>query len=187
MLRAILQRSALPLELFLDDARAANAAPRARHRRVHDVGPEGAPVVLLHHLKHNKVLHEQVVLLSVAAGRRARGGRRRARAASKQLGHGFFRVIARYGFMETPNVPADPRACRAQRASTPEPIETSYYLGRERLLPIGHGEDDALAEEAVRRSCRATRGRRREFFGIPPNRVVELGRADRAVTGLSFS
>jgi KUP system potassium uptake protein len=67
--------------------------------------PEGAPVVLLHHLKHNKVLHEQVILLSVVTSEVPEVPAHE-RIELEPLGQGFFRVQASYGFMETPNVPA---------------------------------------------------------------------------------
>ena len=116
--RRMLSDSSLPMDLFLERHRAAQAAARAGHRRVHDLEPRpGAPVVLLHHLKHNKVLHEKVVL-HVDRGRGdpagpGRGAGRRWRT----LGDGFYKVIGRYGFMETPDVPALLASRRARRAS----------------------------------------------------------------------
>ena len=105
------------------------------------------------------------------ADTRARGARRKVRV--EPLGQGFFRVSATFGFMETPNVPmvlamARPSGLRAIAA------QTSYFLGRERLLPFG-GSPMARWRKTLfvfmsRNAQSAT-----EFFGLPPNRVVELG------------
>ena len=67
--------------------------------------PAGVPPVLLHHLKHNKTLHEKVMLLSVVTEEIPQVDQD-DRVACKELGEGFYQVIAHYGFMETPDVPA---------------------------------------------------------------------------------
>ena len=91
--------------------------------------------MLLHHIKHNQVLHEQVVLFSVitepAPWVRPKNG-----LEVRDLGHGFFRVVARVGFMQTPNVPELLGRCE-QRGIRTNPMTTTYYLGRETLLTTG--------------------------------------------------
>ena len=106
-------------------------------------------MVLLHHLKHNQVLHEQVILLSITA-EEVPAIDDVDRVRTETFEHGFFRVTARYGFMETPNVPAVLMLAAAQGLEF-KPATTSYYLGQERLLPSGHSHIAALAEKTVRR------------------------------------
>jgi KUP system potassium uptake protein len=133
---------------------------------------EGVPVVLLHHLKHNKVLHERVVLLSVLV-REFPDVPQDKRLTIEPLAQGFYRVKAYYGFMETPN--ADEIAALCTKAGLKAKyMDTTYYLGRERLIPRGPSKmakwRKVLFAYMQRNARSAT-----EFFGIPPNRVVELG------------
>ena len=142
--------------------------------------PEGAPVVLLHHLKHNKVLHDQVILLSVVTAEVPEVAATE-RIEIEPLGQGFFRVQASYGFMETPNVPAVLQFC-GRHGINAKKTDVSYYLGRERLLPTlpRRSKDPDIGTMARWRKklfvlmSQNARGAT-EFFGIPPNRVVELG------------
>src|SRR5678816_3948404 len=86
--------------------------------------PEGAPVVLLHHLKHNKVLHDQVILLSVVTAE-VPEVRPDERIQIESVGHGFYPVQAAYGFMETPSVPKGLEFCGPHGVHT-KPTEVSY-------------------------------------------------------------
>jgi KUP system potassium uptake protein len=179
-LRAILQRGTVPIDMFLADVERRKPV-RVRGTAVFMTSePEGAPVVLLHHLKHNKVLHDQVVLLSVATAEVPEVAPE-DRVQVQALGQGFFRVQATYGFMETPNVPAVLQSC-AKSGINVKRADVSYYLGRERLLPTlpRRSADPAIGTMArwrkklfvlMSQNARSAT----EFFGIPPNRVVELG------------
>ena len=187
LLNHALHSGALPLDLFLADV--------ARRKPVRVPGTavfmtssnDGVPVVLLHHLKHNKVLHEQVILMSVVT-REVPEVKASERVTVEKLEHGFYRVTARYGFMESPNVPEILQWAREHGVKA-KPNETTFYLGRERII-IGDGEarpgtrrapDDVVLPRMARwrkklfvlmsRNARSAT----EFFGIPPNRVVELG------------
>ena len=172
ILRDIMRRGSLPFDLFIEDVE------RRRPHRVRGTAvfmtsePEGTPVVLLHHLKHNQVLHEQVLLLSVTSAEVPELADLE-RVKVERLPHGFFRVIARYGFMETPDV-KEILALSAEQGVTTVPHETSYYLGRERILPTGMspmwGWRKKIFVFMSRNAIGAT-----QYFGIPPNRVVELG------------
>jgi len=171
-LGGILRQGALPLDLLLEDV---------ARRRVHRVpgtavfmtsGTDSAPVVLLHHLKHNKVLHEEVVLLSVQSAE-VPDVDDADQVQVEALGQGFYRVTATYGFMETPNVPAVLAAAR-QAGIRAAPAETSYILGRERLLPRGTSKMARWRKKLFVFMSRNARSAT-EFFGLPPNRVVELG------------
>jgi KUP system potassium uptake protein len=172
VLQRILSETSLPIEHFLADVRRRRP-PRVPGTAVFMTSdPTGAPVVLLHHLKHNKVLHEQVLLLSVTTAEVPEVASAE-RMTLEALGEGFYRVVARYGFMQSPNVREVMRA--VERAGLKvRPGETTYYLGRERLLPSGRS---ALASWRKRLFILMSRNARSatEFFNIPPNRVVELG------------
>jgi len=130
------------------------------------------PPVLLHHFKHNKVLHEKVILLYVLA-ERVPLVPLGERVEVRDLGDEVYAVVARYGYMETPDVPRALKQCRTQGLRV-KLGETSYYLGRETLLTTGESGmapwRKALFAYLSRNARPAT-----AFFGLPPNRVVELG------------
>jgi KUP system potassium uptake protein len=167
-----LRESALPLDLFLEDIRRRRPARVPGTAVFMTSDPAGVPVVLLHHLKHNKVLHETVVIMSIE-GEEIPQVPREERLTLKTLGDGFHRVVGRYGFMETPDVPALLASLQRDglRAS---PAETSFYLGRETLLPDGNSRmarwRKLLFIVMARNAQSAT-----AFFNLPPNRVLELG------------
>ena len=168
----MMHRGTLPMDLLIQDV-AKRKTPRVPGIAVFMTpASEGAPVVLLHHLKHNKMLHEQVVLLSIVSTEVPEVADE-TRLTVEPLPEGFFRAIARYGYMETPDVVKvidrlGPWGVHKR------PAETSYYLGRERLLPSGSG---ALAKWRKHLYIFMSRNTpsAAEFFGIPPNRAVELG------------
>ena len=134
--------------------------------------PDGVPVVMLHHLKHNKMLHETVVLLSV----QTRGIPEVSAdhmLTLEALGQGFHRMVATYGFMQSPNIPE--LLERAAAAGVPVPkMDTSYYLGRERLVLTGKARMSRWRKSLFALMSRNARSAT-EFFQIPPNRVIELG------------
>jgi len=162
----------LPADVFLADVRGTGV-PRVPGTAVFMTSsPYGIPPVLLHHVKHNKVLHEQVVLLSITTEQvpTVPFGRN---FEVTELGDGFWRVSARYGFMQTPNVPRLLAVCLAEGLAV-DLDDTSYFLGRETLLTGGPSRmarwRKSLFAYLSRNSRPAT-----QFFGLPPNRVVELG------------
>jgi KUP system potassium uptake protein len=187
LLNHALHAGALPLDLFLGDV-ARRKPPRVPGTAVFMTSSnDGVPVVLLHHLKHNKVLHEQVILMSVVT-QEVPEINASERVSVEKLEHGFFRVTARYGFMEQPNVPEILQWAR-EAGIKAKTNDTTFYLGRERII-ISDGErkpgtrrapDDVVLPRMARwrkklfvlmsRNARSAT----EFFGIPPNRVVELG------------
>jgi KUP system potassium uptake protein len=180
ILRAILQRGTVPIDMFLADVERRKPV-RVKGTAVFMTSdPEGAPVVLLHHLKHNKVLHDQVILLSVVTAEVPEVAPSE-RIELESLGQGFFRVQASYGFMETPSVPSVLQFC-GRNGINAKKTDVSYYLGRERLLPNlpRRSKDPEIGSMARWRKklfvlmSQNARGAT-EFFGIPPNRVVELG------------
>lgn len=133
---------------------------------------EGTPPALLHHLKHNQILHEQVVILTIVT-RDIPEVDAPDRVEVIQLSSGFWRVLAFYGFMQTPNVPEIMFAAAARGLATFRG-RTSYFLGRETFVQTGRSGlppwQRALFSFMARNARSPT-----EFFGIPPNDVVELG------------
>ncbi len=177
LLNARLADGTMPIDLFLESV-AKSKVHRVSGTAVFMTGNDnGVPPVLLHHLKHNKVLHERVLLLSVKTAEIPEtSASERVRVIPLQ--EGFWRVIATYGFMQSPNVPdvlevVDKMGIRAK------PMDTSFFMGRERLIPTKGRPDDPLKLARWRKvvfSIMARNARSAtEFFGIPPNRVVELG------------
>jgi KUP system potassium uptake protein len=162
----------LPLDLFLADVE--NAKPtRVRGSAVFmSSNPNGVPPILLHHFKHNQVLHDQVVLLTVLSLHVPEVPPDRQIEVEK-LPHGFFRVKVSYGFMQNPNIPRALADC-ARSGLTLLPERTSYYLGRETLLPTGRSRMVRWRKQLfafISRNARPATA----YFGLPPNRVVELG------------
>ena len=178
IVRSLLVDASIPLEALLRDLGDENPDRRFKPPRVPGTAvflaseSKDAPLVLLHHLKHNKVLHENVVLLSIVSAQVPEVPIAE-RIEVTCFPHNFARVKAKYGFMQTPNVP-EILALAAERGIVAKPTETTFYLGRENLIPTGN---KPLAHWRKRLFIFMQRNARpaTEFFGIPPNRVVELG------------
>lgn len=170
-LAAYMAKARLPLDAFLADLHAHPI------HRIPGTGvfmtssPSGVPAVLLHHVKHNRVLHANVILLSIAT-RNVPEVAPPERLHVDELGEGFFQVRGQYGFMESPDVPALLAACAGRFPL--DPHEVTYYLGRETLLTTGASRlapwRKRLFEVMSRNAQSAT-----AFFDLPPNRVVEIG------------
>ena len=166
-----LAESALPLGQFLD--RMERAPNRVAGTAVFlTADATSTPAAFLHTLKHNKVLHERIIVLQVDTRDVPRVPEAN-RVEVERLGKGFFSVIAHYGFMEQPDVPAALRACRPHGIAYDE-METSFFLGRETLVPssrssLGRWRRDWFISLSHTASATKT------FFRIPPNRAIELG------------
>jgi KUP system potassium uptake protein len=165
-------RSVMPLRALLDDM--ANTQPHlVRGTAIFMSGnPDGTPPVLLHHLKHNQVLHKQVVFLSIVSAD-VPTVPAEEQLKVENLGQGFFRLTWKTGFMETPKVPEVLQRARAFGLEA-SPSTTSYFLGRETLLTSGASRmphwRKVLFALVSRNALSAT-----SYFGLPPGRVVELG------------
>jgi KUP system potassium uptake protein len=135
--------------------------------------PDATPNALLHSLKHYKVLHEQNVFLTVEF-RDVPWVGAEDRVVGERLAHDCWRVSARYGFLEEPDVSLALELCAPDGLSL-EPMSVSYFLSREKIVPampsgvIARWRDHVFAAIA-RNAASAT-----DFFHIPTNRVVELG------------
>jgi KUP system potassium uptake protein len=177
MLAQQLKDAGLPLQLFLSEISRKNPLRVPGTAVFLTSNVENVPPVLLHHLKHNKVLHEKVVLASLMT-EEIPSVPEAERVAVRELGCGFYQVIARYGFMETPDVPAMLESIPKRAIPGPKlrvaPMETTYFLGRETLLPTGPANMASWRKRlfiVMARNAQTASS----FFRLPPNRVVEMG------------
>jgi KUP system potassium uptake protein len=162
----------LPLELFLKDVEAHNPLRVQGTAVFMTVSPVGVPSALLHHLRHNHVLHEKVIILSIRSGDvpSVPAGER---VQIQELGQGFYRVLAFYGFMETPNVP-DIMERASRLGLQTELFTTTYFLGRETLLTTGRSKMSQWRKSLFTFMARNAQTPM-TYFGLPPDRVVEIG------------
>ena len=132
LVSADLAEGALPLSQFL--GRMERAPDRVAGTAVFlTVDASSTPPAFLHNLKHNKILHERIIILEVQTIDEPRVAEQH-RVEVERLGKGFYSVLVCYGFMEQPDVPAALRACRPHGIAYDE-METSFFLGRETLVP----------------------------------------------------
>ncbi|MBV9774790.1 MAG: KUP/HAK/KT family potassium transporter, partial [Gemmatimonadetes bacterium] len=161
----------LPLDLFIRDV-AEHPPVRVPGTAVFMYGnPNGTPPALLHSVKHYKVLHRQIVFLAVVTEEVPHV--EETRVTVQELGEGFYRMVMRYGFMEEPNIPDVLAGVKADGLDL-RPGQTTFFLGRETLIPskrpgMAFWREHLFA--AMSRNARPATS----FFGLPPNRVVELG------------
>jgi KUP system potassium uptake protein len=134
--------------------------------------PEATPPALLHNLKHNRVLHERVVVLSII-NHDVPYIRKKARVETRPLSSGFFRILLHYGFMEDPNVPRDIRYGETDALKF-RSLETSYFLGRERVVAT-HRPGLAYWRKRLFSVMSQNARSAADFYQLPNNRVVELG------------
>ena len=135
--------------------------------------PRGSPPALLHNLKHNKVLHEQVVFLSVATDEVPTVPVEQ-RSTVELLAPGFFQVVLHYGFMEDADVPKGLATVKIEGLQF-KPMETTYFLGRETLIPSKTVRGMAVWREKLFSAMSRNARPASSFFRLPPNRVVEMG------------
>jgi KUP system potassium uptake protein len=165
-------KNAMPLETFLQTLR-----PEHPHR-VPGTGifmtgsPELVPSAMLHNLKHNKVLHERVLLMKVDTEDIPHVADER-RLEITHLDHNFHCITVRYGFMDEPNIPRALAQCRLMQFRF-NLLETSFFIGREKIVP-GRRAGLSRWRKQVFIFMQTTMLAATEFFRIPSNRVVELG------------
>jgi KUP system potassium uptake protein len=165
-----LERDTLPLASFIAQVHDKTRVPGTAVYMTSRV--DVVPVPLLHNLKHNKVLHERIVLLHVVTANIPRVPRER-RIEVAHLADNFHSIVVRYGFMEQPDIPEVLEEC-ASRELHFNMMDTSFFVGRVTIVAAKHSRLGAIRRrvfEAMHRNALAAT----EFFRIPPNRVIELG------------
>jgi KUP system potassium uptake protein len=166
-----LSAEGLSMSSFL--TRLPSSATRVKGTAVFMTGtPDSVPHALLHNLKHNKVLHERIVLMTVRTEDEPWVAPKDQLEVEK-LKDGFYRIILRYGFKQEPNIPEALFRC-GERGLSFNMMDTSFFLSREKVVPainpgLPRWRERIFAALGVL-ALNAT-----EFFKIPPNRVVELG------------
>jgi KUP system potassium uptake protein len=165
--------SSMPLEMFLDSLETSKRIPRVPGSALFmTANPEGTPIALLHNLKHNKVIHERNLILTVVTDEVPQVNPEK-RLECDDLGGGFHRLVAHYGFMEEPNVPDLLKSAKLDG----QPIDlnkTTFFFSRETLVPTR-----SVTMARWRQWLFALMSRNAQsassFYRIPANRVVELG------------
>jgi KUP system potassium uptake protein len=173
VLRNRLGEMCIPLDLFISDL-SQQRITRVPGTGVYMSGNrQGTPLALLHNLKHNKVLHEQVVLLTVRTEEVPYLANPRDRVALEKMEEGFWRVNVHFGFMEKPDVPSALASLKGMKVRF-DSMRTTYFIGRETILATRK-----LGLSSWRGSIFAWMTRNAgdvtSYFCLPPNGVVELG------------
>ena len=166
-----MREASMPVQVFVRSA--VNSATRVPGTAVFMTSAaDGVPHALLHNLKHNKVLHERVILLTVKIQDVPYVDHSK-RTGLEDIGHGFYRLVIRYGFMEDPDVPAAlarTTECGAQFKM----MDTSFFLARQTLIASARPGMAIWREKLFAWMLRNAESAM-EFFRLPTNRVVELG------------
>jgi KUP system potassium uptake protein len=171
LLRDKLRESAMPVDLFIKSAKAS--AVRTPGTAVFLTSTaEGVPQALLHNMKHNKVIHNQVVFLTVMI-EDVPYVAEELRLKYTDLGDGFVRLIVRYGFMQEADVPQALTACKRFGANY-KMMDTSFFLNRQTLI-ASEVPGMALWREELFAWMMRNSATPMEFFRLPTNRVVEMG------------
>ncbi|WP_449245192.1 potassium transporter Kup [Desulfobacca acetoxidans] len=162
----------VPVEVILRDIKTYKLVRTPRTGAFLSISPVGVPITLLHLLKHIEALPQKVVLMSIVSANTPFVSRQE-RLVITALGQGFYRVIATYGFMETPNMSKIMEIATEQGLELDE-FSTTFYVGRETLITNRDGGMSSwrkgLFAFLSRNSWNVT-----IYFGIPSDRVVELG------------
>lgn len=168
-----LRPASMPLELFLHEVEHIHDFSRVPGTALFmTANPEGTPLALLHNLKHNKVLHERNLILTIMTEEVPQVNPDK-RLQIEKLAPGFFRILAHYGFMEEPNVPEllAGAACDAQALDL---NKISFFLSRETIVPT-RSSDMARWRQWLFALMGRNAQSASSFYRIPANRVVELG------------
>ncbi len=172
ILRKNLNEGSMPMDLFIDSM-ANSTTPRVPGTGIFlTSNPEGVPNSLLHNLKHNKVLHERVVLLSIKV-EDIPYVPKEDYVWIEDMKHGFWRVTGHYGFKENPDIPRMLEDCSLQFMHF-EMMETSFFVNRETLIATPGG-GMAIWREHLFVWMSHLAAKASDYFRIPANRVVELG------------
>jgi KUP system potassium uptake protein len=172
LMLASIRRDGLALQPFIDSL-DVGGTPRAERTAIYPVADPGTvPQALLHNLKHYQVLHARNIILTVKFAELP-WVPEAERVQVESLGHGFWRVTLRFGFMNTPDVPQALQLAEQQGLRVPL-FESSYFLSRETVVPAPGGGMAHWREVLFAAMSRNASGVAR-FFRLPDNAVVELG------------
>jgi KUP system potassium uptake protein len=166
-----LQERGLPLAPFVESLLASPPLRVPGTAVFMTADPNGVPLALLHNLKHNKVLHERVVILNMRYAEVPYVPEAN-RLELHTLADGFYHLIVRYGFMDYIDIPQALARCPCGMAF--EMMDTTFFFSRENVIPA-RGEGMALWREHVFAAMARNAASPMTFFKIPANRVVELG------------
>jgi KUP system potassium uptake protein len=170
---ANMQGNAIPVEEFLQSLFIV-PPPRVQGTAVffRPVG-EGVPHAMLHNLAHNKIVHERVVFLTIFPNNiPAIGDAERVEVTP--LGHQCYQVDVHYGFKEKRNIPLALELCERQGLAF-QAMETSYFISRQTIIPTIELPGMALWREALFAMMYRNARDAAEYYGLPANRVIELG------------
>jgi len=173
MFRRLIEQG-IPLKPFLEGLNAHPPVKVPGTAIFMTSNPDTVPHALLHNLKHNKVLHEQTVFLTIVS-HDVPVVPSEDRVQFERLVNGFYQLQAWYGFKEQPDIDEILNACRVRYGLAFDVMDTSFFLSRETVIPTSDTPGMALWRDHLfawmtRNATRAT-----DFFNIPANRVVELG------------
>ncbi len=167
-----LQQESFPLKTFINSI-SLNSPARVPGTAVFMYSnPSGTPSALLHNLKHNKVMHERVVILNVLTEGLPYVAEE-DRMELEELGQGLYRMVIHYGFMENPDIPKVLDGVKMEGLEF-NPMETTFFLGRETLIATKKPGLALWRRKLFIWMSHNARGAT-YFFGLPANRVVELG------------
>ena len=171
LMRASMSESSIPIEIFVKSAK--NSAARVAGTAIFmSSSSDGVPSALLHNIKHNKVLHERVIVLTVMVEDVPYVSEEK-RFELRDLGDGFYRMNLRYGFLEETNIPMALKQAEMCGGSF-EMMHTSFFLSRQTLIASAK-PGMALWREKLFAWMLRNAATAMEFFKLPTNRVVELG------------
>ncbi|MEM6909651.1 MAG: potassium transporter Kup [Pseudomonadota bacterium] len=172
LMRERMSEHALPMEIFAKSAK--NSAMRVPGTAIFMASQSsGVPSALLHNIKHNKVLHERVVILTVDI-QDVPYVDPAERCEYKDMGDGFYRAVLHYGFMEETNVPIGLEGMNEYCGGEFDMMHTSFFLSRQTLLASDKPGMPIWREKIFAWMLRNAASAM-DFFKLPTNRVVELG------------
>ncbi|MBI3545293.1 MAG: potassium transporter Kup [Gammaproteobacteria bacterium] len=173
ILQACLKQSSIPLKSFLESL-MRHPPMRVPGTAVFLISmPGSVPHALLHNLAHNKVLHERVVFLTVVIEDVPRVSEKN-RVRIEELDNNCYQIMFHFGFKDRPDVMQALALCREYDLNF-EPLETSFFLSRETVIPSIRVEGMALWRERLFSAMARNAGSPVEYFNLPTNRVIELG------------
>jgi KUP system potassium uptake protein len=171
LMRERMAESTMPMEIFIKSA--ANSATRVPGTAIFMASAaSGVPSAMLHNIKHNKILHERVIILTVQI-EDVPYVEETDRIFCKDLGEGFYRVKMRFGFLEETNVPATLDKVELCGPKF-DMMHTSFFLSRQTLI-ASKIPGMAIWREKMFAWMLRNAANAMEFFKLPSNRVVELG------------